>query len=263
MSAPVDLTGMTLGKLKVIRRFSKVSSNNSTRAFYECICECGDRFSKVSQLLLKGNFNCRNKECISEQLSYKYYGQKFGYVTIKSFNRSSRKGRTYFNCVCECGTECIKAIDQLKSTKRQANCGCKTNESFRKNHPGVGRPAHNRMPGNEAAKKQLYDRYMRGAKTRDLAFELDFEEFIEVTGKPCTYCNREANKRFPAKITKGLDEESRYYHYNGIDRVDTTVGYTIANSAPCCEDCNYAKSDLSQTDFLELVARIYKHSIAK
>ena len=29
--------------------------------------------------------------------------------------------------------------------------------------------------------------------------------------------------------------------------------------APCCSDCNYAKREMSQESFLNLVARIYAH----
>jgi hypothetical protein len=48
---------------------------------------------------------------------------------------------------------------------------------------------------------------------------------------------------------------------NGIDRVDSSKGYVTDNVVPCCRDCNVAKSDLSKAEFLNLVEKIYNHSI--
>lgn len=36
---------------------------------------------------------------------------------------------------------------------------------------------------------------------------------------------------------------------NGIDRVDSSIGYTIQNSVPCCKICNYAKHNLTLEEF--------------
>ena len=35
--------------------------------------------------------------------------------------------------------------------------------------------------------------------------------------------------------------------------------YSAANCVPCCSDCNYAKREMSQESFKNLVARIYAH----
>jgi hypothetical protein len=42
----------------------------------------------------------------------------------------------------------------------------------------------------------------------------------------------------------------------GIDRRDNSVGYLISNCAPCCKNCNLAKRDMSEAEFLRWVARI-------
>ena len=46
---------------------------------------------------------------------------------------------------------------------------------------------------------------------------------------------------------------------NGIDRIDNTLGYFKTNCATACTDCNRAKMEMSQSDFLTLVKLIYNN----
>ena len=46
---------------------------------------------------------------------------------------------------------------------------------------------------------------------------------------------------------------------NGIDRIDSSKGYSVDNCVPCCAKCNYAKHDLSIDDFKNHIEKIYKH----
>ena len=57
---------------------------------------------------------------------------------------------------------------------------------------------------------------------------------------PGIYCGTEKSNH---KVTKNCLEG---YDHNGIDRIDSSKNYTIANVAPCCKICNYAKSDMTQ-----------------
>ena len=43
---------------------------------------------------------------------------------------------------------------------------------------------------------------------------------------------------------------------NGIDRVDSELGYWPSNMVPCCSKCNLMKKDLSRDAFLEHAKRI-------
>ena len=49
--------------------------------------------------------------------------------------------------------------------------------------------------------------------------------------------------------------------HNGIDRVDSSKGYTIDNVVPCCSACNYAKHEMSVSEFKEYITRVYNHLI--
>jgi len=46
---------------------------------------------------------------------------------------------------------------------------------------------------------------------------------------------------------------------NGIDRVDSSIGYEMKNCVTACADCNKLKSNRPLGEFLELVRRIYVH----
>ena len=91
--------------------------------------------------------------------------------------------------------------------------------------------------------KGRYKKYERGAKERNLKFELTIDEFDNITKQPCFYCGEFGKERDGIK-------------YNGVDRINSTDGYSISNCVPCCETCNKMKLDYDQHDFLEHVKKI-------
>lgn len=62
------------------------------------------------------------------------------------------------------------------------------------------------------------------AKTRHIEWALSFEEFKELASMRCTYCGRETQSG-----------------YVGLDRMNNSKGYTLANATPCCMSCNRIK----------------------
>ena len=44
---------------------------------------------------------------------------------------------------------------------------------------------------------------------------------------------------------------------NGIDRIDSSKGYSLDNCVPCCPLCNRLKSDLDKNMFLEHISKIH------
>ncbi len=59
---------------------------------------------------------------------------------------------------------------------------------------------------------------------------------------------------------------SRFKHayiYSGVDRVDSTKGYTVDNCESCCKTCNVAKANYSKKFFVEWVMRIHKNMVEK
>lgn len=106
----------------------------------------------------------------------------------------------------------------------------------------------------ESAKWALFTSYVIGAKRRGFIFTLSLEEFLRLTGSPCHYCGMRFSSEYPKR--KHLNGS---YKHNGIDRVDSRIGYVSDNCAPCCKICNYAKRELSSQEFKEYIKRAYNH----
>ena len=68
------------------------------------------------------------------------------------------------------------------------------------------------------------------------------EEFYTLSSMSCNYCGAEGP--------------------NGIDRVDSNIGYIRSNCVPCCKHCNYVKGNLSMDLFREWAGRFVKHQIS-
>ena len=75
----------------------------------------------------------------------------------------------------------------------------------------------------------LYD-YKERAKTKNLEFSLSFDDFIRITSSNCFYCGNP-----PSNLTKlNSKRNPSIYVYNGIDRKNNSIGYTLNNSLSCC-----------------------------
>lgn len=179
-------------------------------------------------------------------------GFKIGKLTVlylsdlkKEYN-SKNKGKVkarLWACLCECGKTVLLTPSQLRCGHIKS-CGCSLLEY---------RSINARKEEGYAAKTQILLSYQHGAKERNLSWELSREQFIELTHKNCFYCDNTPNN-----ISK---RKSGDFVYNGIDRIDNNLGYSIDNVVPCCSICNRAKLEMSKDEFLSFIGRVYKYSI--
>ena len=70
----------------------------------------------------------------------------------------------------------------------------------------------------------------------------------------CHYCGEPP--------TENLSDQTYTYGQgvfkrNGIDRKDNTLGYTVANTVPCCGVCNTAKMAVSEKDFYKWIYKVH------
>lgn len=103
---------------------------------------------------------------------------------------------------------------------------------------------------------KVYNQYVRNANKRDLEFNLDIDTFIKLVLLNCHYCGCE-----PSKIFSDGKKSINPVLCNGIDRLDSKVGYTINNSVPCCHVCNRAKMDMGVEEFYEWITRIHNKQV--
>lgn len=168
--------------------------------------------------------------------------KKFGKLTVIGLNKIDNKN-PFWNCICECGTQCIKRGANLKSGGT-TSCGCHSQERKKINK---GQSGYNK----------LFSEYKNGAKKRGLHFSLTDEEFKQITKQNCHYCNIEPKQESFSSNKKLTNEGKEHgkYIYNGIDRKDNNVGYITGNCLPCCFLCNKAKSGMSYDDFINYIKR--------
>jgi hypothetical protein len=98
----------------------------------------------------------------------------------------------------------------------------------------------------EAYKKKVNDRrrlcvsgkiiaVKENAGRRNIEWELTDEQAYKCITTPCTYCNY-------LDLDKVL---------NGIDRLDSSQGYTQDNCVPCCTHCNLMKGCYDPKTFIQ------------
>ena len=103
--------------------------------------------------------------------------------------------------------------------------------------------------------------YRISAITRGKCFDLTFDQFVNLMEQDCFYCGAKPvvhnyEKQYMQKV---LDP----WKHNGIDRVDSSKGYTLDNCVPCCSKCNYAKHEMSVEEFKEYITNVYQKLILK
>ena len=174
-----------------------------------------------------------------------YTGRQFGRFLVLSLDSDRTcRGRTWWLCRCECGTEKSLDISNLKRGKPKS-CGCKKSFDISK---------ANMLPHGEAHINLAFIQYKQRAKRGDLLWELTKERFKEFITSDCVYCGSEP--------IVGI--YTRTFHngaipMNGIDRLDSEKGYTEINCVSCCRICNFMKKELSYNKFIEHVAKIHNY----
>jgi hypothetical protein len=96
----------------------------------------------------------------------------------------------------------------------------------------------------------LFCRYRNAAKHHEREFNLTYEQVLALTSQECFYCG------CPPSHTVSQKKYNGSYTYNGIDRVDSSKGYLVGNTVPCCRTCNLAKNNLTQEEFFLWVERV-------
>jgi hypothetical protein len=239
----IDLTGQRFGRLTVIKR-AKRPGSAKTGTYWECLCDCGNISVTCGAGLVRGDVKscgCYNKERVRETHFIDRTEQKFKRLLIIELDHIDKKHGSCWKCLCDCGNEIIVQGNNLVSGVTQS-CGCLHKERIT-------------LTKGLSALNKIFDSYKRKAKNRDINFELDKDFFIEIINKNCFYCGSK-----PTNLQKNPKGNGDYI-YNGIDRINSLLGYIKENVVPCCGRCNIAKKNFSQSDFLLWIEKIYNYSI--
>lgn len=177
-------------------------------------------------------------------------GKKFGMVQVLHYTRSINNA-AYWKCRCDCGREYEYLGHYFNDkTRIPKNCGCLRGLS-------VSKAKANKDP-LAVARNNAFWVFRRNAKKRNLKVSITYEQWYELSQGSCFYCGT-----FRSNTNK-VGGDPKFcgrlpFLYNGIDRLDNSIGYTPENSVSCCKNCNFAKHAMSVDDFLSMVKNIYEY----
>lgn len=176
-------------------------------------------------------------------------GSKFNQLTVLEKMPSVKYGVTYkrrWKCVCECGKTTEVDTGQLTSGKAKS-CGCAHAKSSVENSAKT----RHLIAKKDAAFNSVRSIYQYNAKKRNLHWEIDNEHARNLFSSNCYFCGLE-----PSNVYKNT-----YYkqQYNGIDRLNNSLGYTKENTVACCKICNHAKHTMDEQAFMSWLERVFNH----
>lgn len=98
---------------------------------------------------------------------------------------------------------------------------------------------------------RTYERVATAIKNTE--WEVSVPLFLELISSDCIYCGNPPETRVAHK--KYSDQASVVY-FNGIDRIDSSIGYIEGNIVSCCSMCNRMKMDYQVGDFIRKCIQI-------
>jgi len=184
-------------------------------------------------------------------------GKKFGKLLVLKRAEKKPNSRTLrWECLCDCGKTKIINGSDLKR-KYTVSCGCYAKYITKITHM---------KPKGVGGFNRVLDSYTSRCKRLKREFLLTEEQFKQIISNNCFYCNIEPNQiKYSCSFSQASEEarNNSKFLYNGIDRIDSNLGYTLTNSRTCCRICNIAKSNMSETEFFNWIKRVNDNLILK
>ena len=174
-------------------------------------------------------------------------GQKFHRLTVQCVDYSpSKKNDTRWACKCDCGKDTVVTSHNLRAGIVKS-CGCLATELKKQ---------RNQKDPQTVNLNYMIHKYRWAAKQRDIQFALTDEECATLFQGACYYCGVPPSNA--VQYHGNLDGPRKDFVFicNGIDRIDSSGGYTCDNCVSCCTRCNYAKRDSSLEEFMTWIERL-------
>lgn len=246
--------GRKFGRLTVVELARVEVRNGNKIKIWKCLCECGktkevntpnlNRKTTQSCGCLGAESQQRNADRMKELADARnkvYENQKFGHLVL-----GKKLTGVIYEAVCECGTKFQTRIhDVLRG--RVVSCGCEKRRQTEANRKRPRDYGHN----------SLFYYYRKAARRREYEFDLEYIDFIRLVKLPCHYCG------LPAEESNIFRKRKYAIRYNGLDRIDNSVGYTTGNVVPCCMRCNIIKGSMHIDTFKDWVQKVYNNFARK
>jgi len=180
-------------------------------------------------------------------------GKRKGKLVVIGYSHShiqpSGNKRAVWDAVCDCGNKTQISTSTFTHGKT-ISCGCYFKE--------IISSGANKKPFGEATFNSKYLSYKTRAKAhrKKLSFTLTKEEFKNLITAPCHYCGEIEYSTFKSKPNANGNFPS-----NGIDRLDSDIGYEYKNCVSACGICNMMKNDLNYDSFLTHLKKILSYAV--
>lgn len=192
---------------------------------------------KANYLGLKSNLT-KTQPSIKNFTSEVYKGKKFN--PLKMIGPYLGSGiKTIFLCPF-CNTEFLTTPSHVKS-RHTKSCGC-TSLGKRK--------------GTQNISQSFFDRFLRGARIRNIIVEIDINFLEELLIKQNFKC---ALSGWP--LISGYIKLKNYTL--SIDRIDSSKSYNKDNIQLVHKDINYSKQDFDQDYFFKICKDIVNNAISQ
>jgi 5-methylcytosine-specific restriction endonuclease McrA len=240
--------GERFGNLTVVK---EVFTDKYGFHHYLQICDCGKE--KIVPFKRAKSCGCKRFENVhrgSKNKRIVNIGERFGKLTLLEETGKDRHGNRLFKCKCDCGNITVtRNFGKLTGAK---SCGCLIQEISLK-----AARAATQLPPGESNFNALLLYKTSSAKKQGHEWSLSRDDFRKLVTGNCAYCGTPPSKSMikqssPSKFLKSA------FNWNGIDRIDSSKGYTIENCASCCWPCNRAKGSSSVSEFREWIKNTYK-----
>ena len=86
------------------------------------------------------------------------------------------------------------------------------------------------------------------AKRRGLEWALDKIDVAKLTQAPCAYCGSVGSNR--------LKYRGEVLRYNGLDRIDNSIGYRLENVLPACRFCNSLRGPMKWETWIGFINQV-------
>lgn len=182
--------------------------------------------------------------------------KKIHNLTFIEKTERKRGTNIIWKALCDCGNITYVVPADVKN-ENTTSCGCQHKKAMQKAGPKV------------AAKNRKYDPIVSSARVVWKAYkdaDCNFDTFFKLSQQNCFYCGRAPHITYNVVSKKGrynsqLQREQGNFTYNGLDRIDNTIGHTKGNIVPCCKGCNIAKNAISLDEFFTLIKLIYLNRV--
>lgn len=180
-------------------------------------------------------------------------GQTFGGLTVVSKNGLTRSKKRLWKCFCICGSNKeVNVTTQHLLAGLRVSCGCrKLDKSL----------YHKKI--EDVCARHVMRTYANDARMKKRNFSLTEEDVKTFIFSNCAYCNSPPSNTFDSKRSCSRALFEKECKYNGMDRIDSLLGYEKSNVAPCCHRCNKAKSNYDLESFKQWIKQIHDFLLKK